>query len=154
MSHRDQMRLPLQPPPDDSAMRLVPARMASEWVYCPRLAYLEWVEGEWAGSADTVRGKLVHARVQQGGGRLPSSDKFDEEMAQARSVTMSSDRLGVIGKMDVLDILDGQPAANVAASVRQPCRLQGIPDGPHWVRRPGHWSQPPWMPRRAGGRDG
>lgn len=26
---------------------LVPARMINEWVYCPRLAYLEWVDGEW-----------------------------------------------------------------------------------------------------------
>lgn len=29
---------------------LVPARMINEWVYCPRLAYLEGVEGEWADS--------------------------------------------------------------------------------------------------------
>ncbi|MFT3792762.1 MAG: CRISPR-associated endonuclease Cas1 [Rudaea sp.] len=32
---------------------LIPARMLNEHVYCPRLAYLEWVQGEWADSADT-----------------------------------------------------------------------------------------------------
>jgi len=26
---------------------LRPARMLNEYVYCPRLAYLEWVQGEW-----------------------------------------------------------------------------------------------------------
>ena len=33
---------------------LVPARMLNEFVYCPRLAILEWVDGEFAPSADTV----------------------------------------------------------------------------------------------------
>jgi CRISPR-associated protein Cas1 len=28
--------------------------MVNEFQYCPRLAYLEWVQGEWADSADTV----------------------------------------------------------------------------------------------------
>jgi len=29
---------------------LLPARMVNEYEYCPRLAYLEWVQGEWAES--------------------------------------------------------------------------------------------------------
>ncbi|MDZ4077628.1 hypothetical protein [Hydrocarboniphaga sp.] len=32
----------------------LPARMINEYVYCPRLAYLEWVQGEWSDSGDTV----------------------------------------------------------------------------------------------------
>ena len=51
MSDRTQLILPIPPPPADSMTPLVPARMVNEWVYCPRLAYLEWVEGEWAESA-------------------------------------------------------------------------------------------------------
>ena len=133
MTQRDQISLPLPPPPADSETPLVPARMVNEWVYCPRLAYLEWVEGEWADSADTVQGKRAHTRVDKGGGRLPSPGELDEEIAQARSVTMSSDRLGVIAKMDVLDIRDGviMPVdfkkgkrPHVAAGAYEPERVQ------------------------------
>ena len=38
---------------------LVPARMVNEYQYCPRIAYLEWVQGEWAESADTVEGRYA-----------------------------------------------------------------------------------------------
>lgn len=30
---------------------LVPARMLNEFAYCPRLAYLEWVQGDFTDSA-------------------------------------------------------------------------------------------------------
>jgi hypothetical protein len=43
----------------------LPARMLNEFAYCPRLAYLEWVQGEWAESADTVDGKFQHRRVNR-----------------------------------------------------------------------------------------
>ena len=43
----------------------LPARMVNESAYCPRLAYLMWVQGEWAESADTVDGKVEHRRVNQ-----------------------------------------------------------------------------------------
>ena len=35
------------------AGHLLPVRMLNEYTYCPRLMYLEWVQGEWAESADT-----------------------------------------------------------------------------------------------------
>ena len=81
--------------------------MVNEWVYCPRLAYLEWVEGEWAESGDTAEGRRAHVRVDEGGGRLPAPDELGEERARARSVTLSSERLGVIAKMDVVETEDG-----------------------------------------------
>ena len=133
MSDRTQLILPIPPPPADSMTPLVPARMVNEWVYCPRLAYLEWVEGEWAESADTAEGKRVHARVDKGGGRLPDPDELDEEMAKARSVTLSSERLGVIAKIDVVEVADGivMPVdfkkgkrPHVAAGAYEPERVQ------------------------------
>ena len=51
---------------------LVPVRMVNEYVYCPRLAFLEWVDGEWADSGDTEEGRRAHVRVDAGGGRLPA----------------------------------------------------------------------------------
>ena len=86
---------------------LVPARMINEWVYCPRLAYLEWVENEWADSGDTAEGQRVHAHVDKGKGRLPDPSDIDEEVNRARSVTLSSERLGVIAKMDVIETENG-----------------------------------------------
>ena len=50
---------------------LLPARMLNEYVYCPRLFYLEWVQGEWQESADTVEGRFHHRRVDREGGVLP-----------------------------------------------------------------------------------
>ena len=50
---------------------LVPARMVNEFVYCPRLAYLEWVQGDWADNADTAEGRFKHRTVDRPGGSLP-----------------------------------------------------------------------------------
>ena len=47
----------------NSGTDLVPARMLNEFAYCPRLAYLEWVQGEFADSVDTVEGRFQHRRV-------------------------------------------------------------------------------------------
>jgi len=91
------------PSATDSTPLLVPARMVTQWVYCPRLAYLEWVEGEWADSADTIEGKRVHARVDRTQGRLPAPSDVEDATPQTRSVMLSSVRLGVIAKMDVVE---------------------------------------------------
>lgn len=103
MNQHNQIPLPLPPKPAGEDTPLIPARMVNEWVYCPRLAYLEWVEGEWADSEDTVKGKRAHARVDREAELLPSPDSIDEEMSKSRSVTLSSERLGVIAKMDVVE---------------------------------------------------
>ena len=88
---------PVDPP-------LVPARMVNEYVYCPRLAYLEWVQGEWADSSDTVEGRHAHRRVNRDGGKLPPPDEVDETpRLHARSVTLSSERLGLIAKLDLIE---------------------------------------------------
>ena len=133
MTHDHQLTLPLAPPPADVDTPLVPARMVNEWVYCPRLAYLEWVEGEWAESGDTAEGRRAHSRVDEGGGRLPAPDELGEEMTRARAVTLSSERLGVIAKMDVVEADEGiaMPVdfkkgkrPHVAAGAYEPERVQ------------------------------
>ncbi|HQL64028.1 MAG TPA: hypothetical protein PLQ35_17260, partial [bacterium] len=48
--------------------------MLNEYAYCPRLAYLEWVQAEFEDSSDTVEGRLRHRRVDQGKGDLPSTE--------------------------------------------------------------------------------
>ena len=85
-------------------MPLLPARMVNEYQYCPRLAYLEWVQGEWAESSDTVEGRYRHRRVDKPGGNLPDPEVAEEgEKYHARSITLSSNRLGLIAKMDLIE---------------------------------------------------
>jgi CRISPR-associated protein Cas1 len=73
---------------------LVPARILNEFTYCPRLAYIEWVQGEFEESADTLDGSLRHRRVDQVTGTLPDSPEeatADGDAAiHARSITLSS----------------------------------------------------------------
>ena len=103
-----QLALELPAPPATGETPLVPVRMVNEWVYCPRLAFLEWVEGEWADSADTEEGRRAHRRVDAGGGRLPAPEDAEERPDfVARSVTLSSERLGLIAKIDVIESEDG-----------------------------------------------
>ncbi|MER3410792.1 MAG: CRISPR-associated protein Cas4 [Thermoleophilia bacterium] len=88
---------------------LVPARMLNEFVYCPRLFYLEWVEGLWEENADTAQGALAHERSDRGGGRIPDPAEVEDEewSGEARSVMLDAPRLGLIAKMDLVEGADG-----------------------------------------------
>lgn len=51
------------------APELVPVRMLNEYAYCPRLAYLEWVEGEFRDNLETREGTFAHRNVDRPGVR-------------------------------------------------------------------------------------
>ena len=103
MSSESQPDLPLPFPELSGDLPLLPARMVNEFQYCPRLAYLEWVQGEWSDSGDTVEGRHVHRRVDAAKGQLPPADATETERFHARSITLSSNRLGLIAKMDLVE---------------------------------------------------
>lgn len=93
---------------------LIPARMVNEYVYCPRLAYLEWVQGEWDDNADTVKGRFTHRRVdRESRTGIPAGEEAaeDEELS-VRSVLLSLDALGVIARTDLVEV-EGQHAVPV-----------------------------------------
>lgn len=77
--------------------------MVNEALFCKRLLYLEWVQGEFAHNYFTADGAAVHARV-------------DEEVAlggvdkpyKATSVWISSDALGVTAKIDTVEVDGGR----------------------------------------------
>lgn len=105
----DQPDLPLPFPEAAGDLPLLPARMVNEFVYCPRLAYLEWVQGEWADSADTVEGSIGHRRVDRPSRRLPAAaDLGADDRIHARSITLSSMRLGLVAKLDLVEADGGQ----------------------------------------------
>lgn len=85
----------------------IPARMLNEFTYCNRLFYLEWVQGEFAESADTLEGRFRHRRVDQEKGDLPDSADNEDlpvEVVQARSVLISSEKYRLIARIDLLEI--------------------------------------------------
>ena len=84
---------------------LIPARILNEFVYCPRLAYLEWVQKEWADSSDTVEGSHVHRRVDRKPEPLPDpeAEAESEDLKPARSVELSSAKLDLVAKIDLVE---------------------------------------------------
>ena len=113
MPSDEQYELHLPAPPVAGDTPLVPARMVNEFVYCPRLAYLMWTQSEWADTGDTVEGRHAHKRVDKPNTPLPTPEALkDNEAATAdkivsRSMTLSSEKLGVIAKLDVAEAEDG-----------------------------------------------
>ena len=85
---------------------LLPVRMLNEFAYCPRLAYLEWVQSEFADSADTVEGRFHHRRVDESPKRQPPKDESlsdDDTVIHQRSLWLSSERLGLTAKLDLVE---------------------------------------------------
>jgi CRISPR-associated protein Cas1 len=98
--------------------------MINEVLYCERLLYLEWAQGEFADNAFTVEGRATHRRADQPGGSLPAPQgdandgasgkatdaepRIDEEPHpdrpyQARTLWLTSERLGITAKIDVVE---------------------------------------------------
>lgn len=101
---------------------LIPARMLNEFAYCPRLAYLEWVQGEFTDNLDTRQGTFGHRNVDKPSARpVPDSDGCreadDDEESEGREIktralTLSAPREGLVAKLDVLE-LEGLAATPV-----------------------------------------
>ncbi len=100
-------RLPLVSRDDEDAP-LVPARIINEVLYCARLMYLEWIQGEWADNYFTADGKSVHKRADKPGKPLVQPEALSEEGEPlpytARAVWLSSQTLGITAKMEVLEV--------------------------------------------------
>jgi CRISP-associated protein Cas1 len=76
--------------------------MLNEFTYCPRLFFLEWVNGEFVDNAFTVEGQTIHRRVdRKEAGGLPSGEF--ERPFQTRSIEVNSETLGLSGKIDVVE---------------------------------------------------
>lgn len=91
---------------------LVPARMLNEFAYCPRLAYLEWVQKEFTDNLDTIEGRFDHRRVDQPSSRTaPEGDKTADqadsdapETIHTRSTLLSAPGEGLIARIDLLEL--------------------------------------------------
>jgi len=91
---------------------LIPVRMLNEFTYCPRLGYLEWVDGEWADNLETMEGSFGHRRVDRASTKpvpLPGSGETpveaDPELKiHARSLLLSAPDEGLLARLDLLEL--------------------------------------------------
>ncbi len=124
-----------QGPSSGSDIPLLPARMVNEFAYCPRLAYFEWVDGEFADNAETTEGRFHHRRVDQAPvrkSRQAEPDESSDGTIHQRSVWLSSEQLGVTAK---IDLVEGEGAAIVPVDYKR-------------GKRP-HTAQGAWEPERV-----
>lgn len=132
MAAENQLEFHLPAPPVRGDTPLIPARMVNEFVYCPRLAYLMWTQGEWADTGDTVEGQRTHARVDRPNAPLPapqaleSNETASERKLVSRSLTLSSATLGVIAKLDIAEAEDGVVTPVDYKRGRRPHVAQGV----------------------------
>lgn len=82
--------------------------MVNEFSYCRRLFFLEWVHAQFADNVDTVEGRWHHRALDEQAGAVPLPD--EGEVRIARSVMLSSTRLGLVAKVD---LLEGAPDGTV-----------------------------------------
>jgi len=82
---------------------LIPARILNEHVYCPRLAYLEWVDRKFEENSDTAEGSWIHRRVDVEHGVPPEPGERETDAPRTTSLTLASEKLGVIARIDLLE---------------------------------------------------
>jgi len=80
---------------------LIPVRALNQVSYCPRLYYLEYVESVMPINEFVEDGLFQHRRVNDP--ELASRTRKEGAALRTRSVSLSSERLGITGKLDVLE---------------------------------------------------
>jgi len=82
----------------------IPLSALQHWCYCPRQCALIHVEQVFAENLHTLRGQAVHKQVDQPGVETRAGLRVE------RALPVWSDRLGLIGKADVVEFeADGTP---------------------------------------------
>lgn len=83
---------------------LVAVSALQHWSYCPRQMALIHVEQAWGENLYTLRGRHVHALVDEPGGQTEYGVRVE------RALPLWSDTLGLVGKADVVEFAaDGTP---------------------------------------------
>lgn len=108
-------------------------RNLHNFIYCPRLFYLQWVENVFQENADTVLGSLAHRNVDRptrweenlSALRLP-------EGAQIRSLRLESESLGLVG---LVDLVEGGPDGPEVIDYKKGSAWRG-PDGERLAKEP------------------
>ena len=118
---------PADTPPDWDLPDLVPARILNEFTYCPRLAFLEWVHGEFAHSADTLDGAYKHRRVERDQHATLEAGEPPAEDLHLQSVHLSAPKLGLVAVIDVLESAESSDGALTPVDYKRG-RVPDIPE--------------------------
>ena len=94
------------PKPDAGIPILIPISYLNAYVYCPRRFYLEHVRGMFEDNVHTIEGRSRHRVVDMRGRQARPTKK--EDVIHRRSVSFSSDKLGIIGKLDLVEEKEGE----------------------------------------------
>ncbi|MBL8393410.1 MAG: CRISPR-associated protein Cas4 [Candidatus Accumulibacter sp.] len=82
----------------------IPIAALQHWSYCPRQCALIHQEQAFADNVHTARGQVVHAQVDSPGFSTQGN------VRSVRALPLYSDRLGLVGKADIVEFLpDGTP---------------------------------------------
>jgi CRISPR-associated protein Cas1 len=121
--------------------------MVAQYAYCPRRFHLMYVEGRWDDNVHTIEGKHAHRRVDRLDHLLPETmaEKTSEGMPGekeedgddppqiSRSVSLGSETLGLMGK---LDLVSSDPISGEAAPVEtKKSRVPNTPERSYETER-------------------
>src|SRR5438876_11808933 len=80
---------------------LIPVRALNQVTYCPRLYYLEYVESIMPLNEHVEDGLFQHRRIDDPD--LQGRPRKEGGVLHTRSVQISSERLGIAGKLDLVE---------------------------------------------------
>ena len=87
----------------NNSLDLIPVRMLTQFAYCNRLSYMEWVQGEFAENLKVAKGRYHHRNVDTPQGRTKNDDD-GKETIHTKSVFLSDISLGLTAKLDILEV--------------------------------------------------
>ena len=109
----------------------IPISALQHYIFCTRHCALIYVEGLWAENRLTVEGHVLHKKPHaeklgpRGGGRAQTRPG----VRTVRALSLCSDRLGLVGKADVVEFHDPDHLPN--ASTPDPNLTPSIDQSPH-----------------------
>ena len=103
----------------------LPLSALQHYMYCPRQCALIHVEKAWAENRFTAEGRLLHLRADSGGSGRRGG------VAEDRGVPLRSERLGLYGVADVVEMKPGEDGAETPYPVEY---KRGSPKAEDWDR--------------------
>lgn len=92
---------------------MIQIRSLNEFVYCPRLFHLEYVQGLFRESSDTVSGSAQHSRSEKNRPKIrkkndseesePTKEEAEDQLF-SKTLHLSSQKLNITGKLDAIEI--------------------------------------------------
>jgi CRISPR-associated protein Cas1 len=88
-------------PAEQQNLDLIPVRALNQVTYCPRLYWLEYVEGLMVINEYVEDGIIKHSRVDDP--KTANRPRKEREAIHTRSVSLASEQLGLSGKLDLIE---------------------------------------------------